>query len=91
MNHANRKTLRALHDAYDKHDIRPVTTIKADKQCPGYRIKGVYGQCSCGKAFSLSSHDGTWLPLRKDEQQIHMDVFPWDAAELSRLFKEGAI
>jgi hypothetical protein len=91
MNAAERKALRELHDAYGKHDIRPVTTIKADKQIPGYRIHGVYGQCSCGKAFSYTSHDGTWAPLQKDEVKIHMDVFPEDKAELARLFKEGAI
>ena len=63
MNNKERRELRALHDSYDKHDIRPVTTIKAEKAGPGDRIKGIYGQCSCGKAFSYDNQKAAWMPL----------------------------
>lgn len=88
--HAARE-IQELHDAYQKHDVRPIRGMCYQTKSPdGFIIRGRYGQCSCGRSFVWLHHNNTWTPLLWQHEAAHLGAFPEHAKELKKIFK-GAI
>lgn len=78
------KQLQDLHDAYDKHEVKPVAFTKDQKRFIPYR----YGVCACGAVFARDFQSNRWDKMTRSMADRHMPVSHRYKRMMQEMFKE---
>ena len=86
------KELRALHEAYDKHDPVEISPILGnDRGCVRAELPYVIGVCTCKAVFVWDFLNMAWEPIDQAFRTVALASMPERFKEIQRLFNTGEL